>query len=242
MKITISNNGKGFKDNDLKFIKLLVEDEWLESSLISARSVSGVPEKGFDRSKPIEEYVKAGLLKRINYKKLWNEAVNFTLAYNRLPKSWIYTFTSLILFNIATPPGKEKSRPIEFIYSDDEVRIVIREAISRRGLTEYINKDKNLKEKLSRLPQIPKIKMTLEKLDNKKKIHGLSEAGKTAKEISDILVKGMPSNSWLPYDVVGTQHSRLKVLLNKHVYDKDFEAVVKSLMLQNLRDRKKRTN
>ncbi|MBM2820826.1 MAG: hypothetical protein HW405_586 [Candidatus Berkelbacteria bacterium] len=239
MKIRIShpalgNNTAKFEENDLKFIQLLEEDEGLENSLVNARLRSGIPKEGFDLNKPVKSYIKARSLEKINHRQLVDEAIKFTIEYGGLPKRWIYVFLDLILFNVAIP-DKIKDEPIEILELKDEIRIIIREAVTPRGLTDYINGNKELRKQLSLLPKTPIIKIPLKKLKIKKRMLELAKENKTSKQMRDILSQEFGKELEFEsdsYEIINSLRYRFEKYLDKKIYDKDFKGVLIHMALQ----------
>ncbi len=208
-----------FTEDELKYIKILEEDENLERDLRSARERCNLPPEGCNIDKPISKYNRQEVFNKIDWNQLIYNSYRFSLMFGLptpLPEYWRQFFSNLILFNIALPMDKSQYLPVEIKANEKEVTIIIREKTSKRALKKYIDDSDTLDHLLTTLPVTPTIGISLKGLGIKKRIMELKEVGKTDREIGEILSEEYEDLPFNPdYEIIAVERTRYKNCLDR---------------------------
>jgi len=237
MRIKIIGKDK-FSSREKKYILLLEEDPLFERLIKLSRKKADIPLEGIKvkitKGKKIKiESFSPEISKEINQaSQEIAKATDLILNIYQLPPCWFSTIYSVILFNLAIPPLKDKDglKPLEISYRGSlaivvdsmkgyrplpgetrpHLKIIIREGFSYSGFIRELEKHKEeIKRYLGYLPKLPAVKIVDLKL--RKEILGLSKK-MSDKEISEYLQEKYGSKlDFDPgYETIGKYRRRLK--------------------------------
>ncbi|HSD98594.1 MAG TPA: hypothetical protein VLB73_02760 [Patescibacteria group bacterium] len=204
-----------FTRDSEKFINLLEVDEEFIKLLAIIRESLGFPEEGFPS---IVEYQ---LWERKQYKEkgidflskqsdLIDQFSVLLKSLFMLPNGWENFFHSIIIDNTSFYPYLDLL-PIETIFRDGEVQIIIREKMSLRNVQKFIREDhKRIGKYLETLSESPRIK--IEGIEVKKYMLKLQIQGASLVEIAEKVEKRYKGKlSFSPdYEIIGSLISRFK--------------------------------